>query len=192
MSWIRSMAFCPIATRGRSSTIMTLTPYRLLHITLDYISHVPLHWLDSPAVNHTHTILHPLRLFSNCRVLFAFIPQSVIATLRSHSLFSQVHSLALFVAWISCVSIIACFPRLIWSLPALDSICLFGYPLALLTGLCLPIVALYLSLGYSLSCLKCTCLPLFEPCLLWPRLCQIKACKWICTSLVSFALLHTH
>ncbi len=58
LSRIRFMDFCPIATRGRPSIILTLTPHRLLHVTLDYISHVPLHWLDSPAVNHTHTLYY--------------------------------------------------------------------------------------------------------------------------------------
>ncbi len=39
LSRIRSVAFRPIATRGRLSIILTLTP----HSTLDCISHHPLH-----------------------------------------------------------------------------------------------------------------------------------------------------
>ncbi len=82
LSQIRSVAFRP-------SIILTLTPHRLLHVTLDYISHVPLHWLDLPAVNHTHTILHPFRSFSNCQVLSAFISLLMVATLWRHSVFLE-------------------------------------------------------------------------------------------------------
>lgn len=44
LSQIRSMAFRPIATRGCSSIILTLTLHRLIYYTLDYICHHPLHY----------------------------------------------------------------------------------------------------------------------------------------------------
>jgi len=45
-------------------------------------------------------------------------------------------------------------------------------------------------LSTHLSCPQYSCLPLFEPCLLWPCLCLIKLCKWICTPLVLSTPLH--
>ncbi len=43
LSWIRSMDFHLLATRGHSSITLTFTLHRLLHITLDYISQQPFH-----------------------------------------------------------------------------------------------------------------------------------------------------
>ncbi len=71
----------PIATRGiiycnnnislypiiYPSNILTLTPHRLLHITLDYISHLPLLITRSPETNYTHYIT-PTQIHT-CQVL---------------------------------------------------------------------------------------------------------------------------
>ncbi len=43
MSRILSMHFCSLATRGHPLTTLTLALHKLLHITLDCISHHPLH-----------------------------------------------------------------------------------------------------------------------------------------------------
>ncbi len=78
LSWILSVTFHPFATRCRLLIILTLTPHRLLHITLDYISHVPFALIThSCNQSHahlkaiTHTLLHPLRSCSSRRVLFS-------------------------------------------------------------------------------------------------------------------------
>ncbi len=55
MSWIRLVDFRPIATRGHSSIIPTLSLHRLSYIPKYYISHAPLHWLHS-LHPMTHTI----------------------------------------------------------------------------------------------------------------------------------------
>ncbi len=79
------VVFCPTATRGRLSIILTLTP----HITLDCISHHPLHWWHTAdctdCINtalikqlstitrlpksYLHTKLNTLRSWSSCWVL---------------------------------------------------------------------------------------------------------------------------
>ncbi len=58
LSWILSGVFCLLAIRGRLPITLTLTLHKLLHVTLDYISHAPLHWLQShlQAITHTSTL----------------------------------------------------------------------------------------------------------------------------------------
>ncbi len=60
VSRIRSVAFCLIATRGRSPIILTFTLHRLLHVTLDCVSHHPLHWLHTAVTNLSHTHTHTI------------------------------------------------------------------------------------------------------------------------------------
>ncbi len=67
MSWIQSVAFRPIATRGCP---LTLTLHKLLHITLDYISHHSLHWSHTGVTYQTLLISQALPL-SGRRVLFS-------------------------------------------------------------------------------------------------------------------------
>ncbi len=120
VSRIRSVAFCLIATRGRYPIILTFTLHRLLHVTLDCVSHHPLHWLHTAVTNlsHTHTQYNthsdPSQTAKYCLVC---ITASAIATLRSRSEFPQ-SSLALF---------IVCSP-VSWSLPVISSCLISACP----------------------------------------------------------------
>ncbi len=80
MSRILSMHFRSLATRGHPLTTLTLALHKLLHITLDCISHHPLHWRHTqliplitltPENYHTlsHTLYKPWTFSSWCRVL---------------------------------------------------------------------------------------------------------------------------
>ncbi len=76
------IAFRLLDTRGLPPIILTT---QTLHVTPDYISHVPFHWLRfSPSANYTHTIKISLKPpFNTWWVLFAFISLLAIASLRS-------------------------------------------------------------------------------------------------------------
>ncbi len=55
LSWILSVVFRLLAGIGYLPITLTLTLHKLLHVTLDYISHAPLHWLQSHLQAITHT-----------------------------------------------------------------------------------------------------------------------------------------
>ncbi len=65
------MAFRLLTTSGRLLIILTLTLHKLLHVTPDYISHVPCHWLQTHLQPITHTInTRPVFGLFSCLALF--------------------------------------------------------------------------------------------------------------------------
>ncbi len=97
VSWTLSMHFRLLTTRCRLLFTLTLTPHRLLHVTLDYSSHDPLHWLHTHSWRHwlhIHSWIHSDTLykpwtssFRSPSIVLAFSTLLVFAALPSHSVF---------------------------------------------------------------------------------------------------------
>ncbi len=105
-------------TRGRPPIIFTLTLHGLLHVTPDYISHVPFHWLRLQLQPITHTIKISLKQPFIAEYCLAFIALLVIATLRSLSEFPD-SSLVLFIVWFLESCILVCLSHPVCLLPVL-------------------------------------------------------------------------
>ncbi len=168
------------------SLLWTLHPGLQFPSSIALITHTQLNALS------THTQLNSIRHATQA-MDFLFLTAEyclAIAILRGqfyyHSLVIVLPCLFSHVLILARVSWITCVPG-----PVLDTVCpspdycsfvFTDYPFCQAHWILLAIDRPRPFWIILLSCPQYTSLPLFEPCLLWPRLCLIKACRWIRTS----------
>lgn len=127
LSWIWFMDLHLLTTRDHPSISLTFISHRLLHFTLDCLSHHPLPWVHTAVTNHmlTWKVLHPLyntrsdsaQIAENCSAHITLLELVALRSQFQVSLVSLaiVRVLVSLVPWflpVSFGSVIVCFlPR---------------------------------------------------------------------------------